>query len=167
MADQLRNELLEDQVIIGERNYEQALDMVIARATRQLLIFDKDFSKGAYASLRRAEAIRDFLAKDRQNRLAIVLHDAGYFNAHCPRLRELLAIYSHAMTIYQTGEQARGATDSFVIADQQHYVRRFHIDHARFRFAFNDEETAGMLNSRFNELLETCSDSLTATRLGL
>ena len=65
MADQLRNELLEDQVIIGERNYEQALDMVIARATRQLLIFDKDFSKGAYASLRRAEAIRDFLAKDR------------------------------------------------------------------------------------------------------
>ena len=96
-----------------------------------------------------------------------MLHDAGYFNAHCPRLRELLAIYSHAMTIYQTGEQARGATDSFVIADQQHYVRRFHIDHARFRFAFNDEETAGMLNSRFNELLETCSDSLTATRLGL
>ena len=167
MAEPTASELVENQIITGERNYAQALDKVIASATRELLIYDADFSKGAYASRERYELLRDFLASGRQNRLVIVLHDTGDFTSHCPRIHELLAVYSHAMTVYQTGEQAKMAQDCFVIADQRHYLRRFHIDHARFKYALDDEDMANMLNSRFNELLEASSQSMAVTRLGL
>lgn len=161
------SELVENQIITGERNYEQALHKLIASATRELLIFDADFSKGAYASRERYELLRDFLTGSPTRRLVIVLHDTGYFTSHCPRIHELLAVYGHAMAVYQTGEQAKVAKDCFVIADQQHYLRRFHIDHARFKYALDDEDAANMLNSRFNQLLEASSKSVAVTRLGL
>ncbi len=45
------SELIADSVIVGERNYEAALDLVIAQAENALLIFDQNFEKGGYASL--------------------------------------------------------------------------------------------------------------------
>lgn len=167
MADHEMTDLIPDEILLGERNYEAALDLVIGSAERELLIFDEDFSKGGYASVRRFELMRDFLAKGRQNRLVIVLHDTAYFAAHCPRLCELLVTYSHVMTVYETNSQAKVAKDCFVIADQAHYLRRFHVDQARFRFAFNDADTVHMLNMRFDELLEATSQSISATVLGL
>lgn len=167
MAEPTARELMENQIITGERNYEQALDNVIASAKRELLIFDADFCKGAYNSRARYALLRDFLASGRHNRLAIVLHETGYFTSHCSLIHELLAVYGHAMTVYETGEQAKAARDCFVVADRKHYLRRFHIDHARFKYALDDKDTANMLNCRFNELLEASSQSMAATRLGL
>jgi hypothetical protein len=167
MVEDTQHVLPEDQVLTGERAYEQALDLVIASAERELLIFDEDLSQGAYASLERYELIREFLAKNRHNRLVFVLQDTHFFTTRCPRLYELLSVYGHAMTVYETDEQAKAARDCFVLADQKHYLRRFHIDHARFRYAFNDENTANMLNLRFAELLEASSRTISASRLGL
>lgn len=167
MAELISSELTENQIVNGERNYEQALNNVIGRATRELLIFDEDFSKGGYASRERYELLRKFLVNGRHRRLVIILHETDYFITRCPRLYELLSVYSHTMTVYQTGEQAKVARDCFIIADQKHYLHRFHTDHARFKYALNDEDSARMLNSRFNELLEASSSSVTTTRLGL
>ena len=160
-------ELTEDTILTGERNYESALDIVFSLAERELLVFDQDLSLGAYASFRRYELIRAFLAKDPHNRLTLVLHDAAYFSTRCPRLHDLLAIYGHAMAVYETSDQAKAAADCFVLVDGKHYVRRFHTDHARFRYALNDSETTRLLSLRFDELLEASSKSVTATRLGL
>lgn len=167
MAEPLPDAPAENEILIGERNYEAALDIVIASAVRELLIFDEDFSRGAYNSLRRYELLRDFLAGNSNNRLTIILHESAYFTAHCPRLNDLLTVYSHAMTIYVTSEQAKVARDCIVIADQKHYLRRFHVEQARFRYALNDADTASMLNSRFSELLEASNQTVTATKLGL
>lgn len=160
-------ELIENEVLTGEQNYEVALNQLIQKAERELLIFDQDFSKGSYSSLKRFELIRDFLAKDHQNNLVIVLQDAGYFTTKCPRLFQLLVTYSHAMTVYQANDNAKVAKDTFVIADQRHYLRRFHIDQARFKYAFDDIETISMLNMRFNELLQETSHTISMTVLGL
>jgi len=161
------SELIENQVVTGERNYESALDIVIQRAERELLIFDQDISKGAYGSLKRFELIRDFLARGREVKLILVMHNTDYFTTQCPRLYELLGIYGHVMTVYQTSEQARVAKDTFVIADNKHYVRRLHIDQARFKYALDDVETAAMLNMRFDELLQETSHTISVTALGL
>ncbi|MGZ8250840.1 MAG: DUF7931 domain-containing protein [Methylophilaceae bacterium] len=160
-------ELIENAVLTGEKNYEAALNQLIQKAERELLIFDQDFGKGGYASLKRFELIRDFLAKDRQNRLVIVLQDAGYFTTQCPRLFQLLVTYSHVMTVYQANDNAKVAKDNFVIADQRHYLRRFHIDQARFKYAFDDIEAVNMLNMRFDELLQETSHTISITALGL
>jgi len=155
------------EVILGERNYEASLDLVIARAERELLIFDQDFSRGAYGGAGRYECIRDFLANKPHARLVIILQDASRFQAGCPRLFSLLQLYSHAMTVYQANEQVQSAKDTFVLADQAHYVRRFHIDQARFKYNFQDTETAGMLKMRFDELLQATSHTVSISTIGL
>lgn len=159
--------LAQNEILIGERDYEQALDIVIAGAERELLIFDQDFSKGAYASAARYDVLRDFLAKDSRNRVTVVLQDAGYFATRCPRLQALLATYGHAMSVHETGAEAKAVRDCFVVADGRHYLRRFHIDQARFKYALDDDASAQLLQARFEELLQAAADKIAATRLGL
>ncbi|OAM52564.1 hypothetical protein A7981_03610 [Methylovorus sp. MM2] len=166
MAEE-KPELVPDEIILGEANYREALNLVIASAESELLIFDEDLSKGDYASLKRFELIRDFLSKGSTTKLIIILHDTAYFTSRCPRLFALLQTYGHLMSVYQTTEQAKVAKDIFIIADQKHYLRRFHVDQARFKYAFDDEKTANMLNMRFDELREWTGEAVSPTTLGL
>jgi hypothetical protein len=54
-----------------------------------------------------------------------------------------------------------------MIADKRHYLRRFHIDQARFKYAFDDEIESANLSMRFGELLEETTEAVSATKLGL
>ena len=161
------SDLKSNQVVIGERNYEEALNIVIAQAKNELLIFDADLSRGGYNSQKRFDLINQFLAKQPQNRLTIVLLDAQYFIQYCSRLFGLLENYSHLMTVYRTNDTAKIAQDCFVIADKQHYIRRFNKDQARFKFALDDEDMSAQLSIRFNELLEETTESISYSQLGL
>ena len=154
-------------VLMGERDYAKALDLVIAEASNNLLIFDQDFSKGDYASLHRFSLIQAFLNKSEQSKLAIILQNTAFFRENCPRLFDLLTIYGHKMTVYETNDLAKVAKDCFVIADNQHYCRRFHIDQARFKYALHDVETSAGLLLRYEELLAETREAISVTKLGL
>jgi hypothetical protein len=156
-----------DTIILGERHYEAALALVIAKAMNELLIFDQDFTHGDYADIERFNLLRDFLSKNSLSKLTIILQSAEHFVNNCPRLYSLLKLYSHKMTVYETNDVAKIAKDCFVIADKQHYCRRFHIDQARFKYAFDDETEAANLQTRFDELLDETSEAVSATKLGL
>jgi hypothetical protein len=160
-------ELIPDNIILGERNYEAALDLIIAEASSELLIFDQDFLKGGYANPKRLELLHAFLSNDPLSKLTIILQDTPHFINHCPKIFELLKLFGHKMTIYETNDSAKVAKDCFVIADKCHYLRRFHIDQARFKYAFKDEEMVANLLMRFNELLEETADVVSVTKLGL
>jgi hypothetical protein len=160
-------ELAPNTIILGERNYEAALDLVIAQAENELLIFDQDFVRGDYASSKRFELLFAFLSKDNVSKLTIILQNTEYFIQHCPRLFELLKNYSHKMVVYETNDNAKVAKDCFVIADKQHYLRRFHIDQARFKYSLNDIEECANLSMRFDELLDETAEAVSATKLGL
>ncbi len=160
-------ELKPNAIILGERNYEAALELVIARATNELLIFDQNFTLGDYTSIKRFYSIQHFLSTNPLSKLTIILHDAQHFIHHCPRLFELLRLYGHKMAVYTTNDAAKVAMDCFVIADKRHYLRRFHIDQARFKFAFDDEIESANLLTRFNELLEETTETVSVTKLGL
>ena len=80
---------------------------------------------------------------------------------------DLLTIYGHKMTVYETNSSAKHAKDCFVLADDKNYIKRIHIDQARFRYGLDDLATASLLTTRFKELLEATQDVVTITRLGL
>lgn len=161
------SELISNQVVLGERNYEEAINLVIARAETELLIFDADFCRGGYNSAKRFELLKAFLSKTTPNKLTIVLLDADYFNQYCPRLFNLLENYSHLMSVYKTNQAAKIAQDCFVIADKRHVIRRFNKDQARFKFMLDDEVVANQLNMRFNELLQETTEKISHQQLGL
>ena len=160
-------ELQTNTVMLGERNYEAALALVIAAAQNELLIFDQDLSHGDYASLQRIELIQQFLSKAPLSKLTIIVQNSEFFVHKCPKLFGLLKRYGHKMTVYETNDTAKIAKDCFVIADKRHYVRRFHIDQARFKYALNDAEECANLNMRFDELMDETVDAVSATKLGL
>ena len=153
--------------LAGESDYEQALDEVIGLARRSLHLFDTDLKVGGYASQKRFEALRDFLLRDRGNRLVIVLHEVDFLTARCPRLMTLLRTHSHGISIHKTHEHARVASDPFIVADEAHYVHRFHSDDARSLLALHDHAGARQLEERFGQLLEASHPAVFATTLGL
>lgn len=159
--------LTPNTILLGERLYAQAIDLVIQQAQKTLLVFDQDFSHGDYASIARHQSLQQFLSRDAHTQLTIILHQSEFLTAHCPRLLELLSTYGHKMTVYLTNDSAKVAKDCFVIADDVHYVKRIHIDQARFKYAFDDAETCASLHMRFDELLEETSHTLSPTQLGL
>lgn len=161
------NELIPNSIILGERAYAAALDLVIAEAEQKLLIFDQDFSRGEYASNKRFNLLHKYLNKSPHNQLSIILQEIDFFLTQCPRLYDLLSKYGHKMTVYETNSHAKVAKDCFVLADGKSYIRRFHIDQARFKFMLNDSETTASLANRFDELLQETSHTVSATKLGL
>ena len=162
-----KTELTPNTIILGERNYATALDSVIAQAKSELLIFDQDFERGDYTNLKRFELLFDFLSKNSLSKLTIILQNTEHFIQHCPRLFELLTLYSHKMAVFATNDNAKVAKDCFVIADKQHYVRRFHIDQARFKYALDDVDECANLKIRFEELMEETTEAISSTKLGL
>lgn len=154
-------------MLSGERDYEAAIDQVIEAAQTTLHIFDIDMAASGYGSRKRAEALQTFLRKSSKNRLLIVLHDTDRLTVNCPRLLNLLRIHSHSIAINKTLEHARVANDPCVLADEMHYVHRFHRDSARALLAFNDPLGARPLKGRFEQLLEASQPAVFATTLGL
>lgn len=151
----------------GEVAYQHAIDEVVARACVTLHVFDPDLASGGYGSVQRHALLRDFLMRSRNNRLEIALHETDYVTGRCPRLMNLLQLHSHQMTIYKTEEHARIASDPFVIADEIHYVHRFHAEGARFLVAMDDISGAAQLEERFRQIREASHPAVFATTLGL
>ncbi len=159
--------LIPNQLIVGERLYAEAINIVLANAQHDLLIFDQDLSHGDFSSLQKHDLLQQFLSKNVNSRLTIILQDTSFFHDKCLRLFNLLNVYRHKMTVYETNQSVKHSKDCFVLADDQHYVKRIHIDQARFKYGLNDLESAGLLNTRFKELLEATQDTVTITKLGL
>jgi hypothetical protein len=154
-------------MLSSEKDYEAAIDQVIAVAQDVLHIFDTNLDRGGYGSLGRYEALNGFLRRSSKNRLVIVLHDTDHIGAYCPRILNLLRTHGHAMEIHKTEEHARIAQDPFIVADELHYVHRFHRDQPRSLLALNDPVGARQMEGRFQQLLEASYPAVFATTLGL
>ncbi|MBU0592298.1 MAG: hypothetical protein ABIG70_15255 [Pseudomonadota bacterium] len=151
----------------GPLEYEQAINTIIQQASHQLRIFDYDLRNEGYNSLQRFELLQNFLLASRSNLLIIVLHDTRYLTSECPRMMNLIRQFSHAISVYQTTAEARIASDPFIIADDAHFLHRFHYDHPRAALSLNDKDAALDLIRRFNEILELSEPAASPTTLGL
>lgn len=159
--------LTENQILVGEALYAKAVNMILASAEQELLIFDQDLCHGDFCTLANSMLLQQFLSKNPTSRLTIILQNINNFQEKCPRIINLLNVYGHKMTIHETNLSVKNIKDCFVIADSKHYVNRIHIDQARFKYATYDTEKVSSLKIRFNEILGNTHDSLTITKLGL
>lgn len=156
-----------NKIIVGEQLYSEAINMVLTRAQHQLLIFDQDLSRGNFASLEKSVLFKNFLTTNIASQLTIILHDASFLQNKCPRLLNLLEVYGHKMRVYITNSSVKHAKDCFILVDGEHYIKRIHIDQARFKYAFDDLHTVEALNNRFTELQDATAESVTLKPLGL
>lgn len=151
----------------GVADYIAALDTVCSSAQHTLNIFEKDFSDIGFNSEARFDTLRHFLLGSMNNRLQLLAHDPQHLIRFCPRMMMLLKEFSHSMSIYQTPPHMKNVTEPFAVADNAHYVRRYHFDDTRGLLARNDPEGARLLNSRFHEMWQSSHSGATPTRLGL
>ncbi|HSI38134.1 MAG TPA: hypothetical protein VK946_03590 [Methylotenera sp.] len=159
--------LVQNEILVGERLYADAINIILANAHHELLIFDQDLMHGDFTSIQKYELLREFLSKNINSQLTIILQNTTFFQEKCPRLVSLLSVYGHKMIVYETNDSAKHAKDCFVLADDKHYIKRIHIDQARFKYALDDPTSVDVLNLRFNELLEATHNMVSITKLGL
>lgn len=157
----------EHRPLLGRQEYTEALDQLIGLATRTLRIFDRNLEGAGYETLARAEALKNFLATDRANRLQLAVHDVSFLTQSCPRLVSLLKYYGHAIEIRETMDEAKGVYDPFAIADETHYLHRFHYQQNRAELALDDPAGSQALIRRFEEIWLTSVPAAPATTLGI
>lgn len=158
---------LEHTKLDGINDYKAALDSLCGLAQHELYIFEKNYDGLGYNSEARYQTLRHFLLTNPNNRLYVLAHDVRYLATQCARMTMLLRQFGHGMHIYQTPKHLQHLTEPFAVADDSHYVRRFHFDDSRGIFARNDPEQARALKSRFLEMWASAHPAAPATTLGL
>lgn len=151
----------------GRIEYQQALDTVIDCARHTIRIFDYDLREGGFNTPQRYERLKRFLLSSAQNRLLLVLHQVDYIERECPRMRNLLREHSEAVLIHQTQAEARVATDPLLIADEAHYVHRFHYAQPRLEQVLHDPTLTQPFLLRFAEIWQASTLAVAATTIGL
>lgn len=151
----------------GIADYTEALDALCKLVQRNLYLFDKDFDGLGFDTGARFEILRRFLVANPIHRLFVLAHDTRYLSTLCPRMMMLLQQFGSSMSIYQTPKNLQQITEPFAVADDSHYVRRFHFDDPRGIFAQHDPENARALKSRFMEMWSTSHPGVSSVKLGL
>lgn len=151
----------------GISDYAAALDTLCGLAQHNLYFFDKSFEGTGFNSEARYETLRRFLLGNSANRLYILVHDTRYLATQCARMTMLLQQFGHGMFIFQTPKNLQHLTEPFSVADDDHYVRRFHFDDTRGILAQYDPSAAMALKSRYLEMWSSSHPAVAATTLGL
>jgi hypothetical protein len=150
----------------GAREYEELIDALIPQTQRAIRVFDNGLSR-AWNSPQRCEALRRFLLASRVNRVFIVVHDAEPIERECPRVVDLVRLFSGAIRIHETLRAAKHVYDPFVVFDASHYVHRFHYRHLRAAHGANDVIGAQQLLDRHAEIWEASALAVNAGTSGL
>lgn len=163
----MSDDTLQHTKLDGIADYTAALDTLCKLAQHNLYLFDKNYDGLGFNTEARYATLRSFLLASPANRLFVLAHDMHYLSTLCPRMMLLLRQFGSSMFIHQTPKHLQQITEPFAIADDAHYVRRFHFDDPRGILAQHDPENARALKSRFMEIWSASQPSISATKLGL
>ena len=139
-------------LLSSEGEYLQACDTVLARAEREILIFDRDLAALRLEDKARLEALAGFLQKDALRRIRLVVHDPVPLERNMPRLTQLIVRFLHAIDVRQSPDNLRHLADAHLLADEDHGVRRFHFDQPRSALILDDRAYIHPWRQRFEEL---------------
>ena len=150
-----------------EETFQQAVDRLLEQPGRELRVFDPDLSGLRLNLPERISRLQRFLTVSRTRRIYIAIHDTDYISKYCPRMRDLLARYAHAIQIQQTDEEIREIQDAFLVLDANHYVRRPVARFWRGAIGIGDESEALAMRARFFEIWAASYPAVSPTTLGL
>jgi hypothetical protein len=154
-------------LLTGEADYRRACDTILARAERELLIFDRDLAALRLNEKARLDALTGFLQADDLRRIRIVLHAPERVERDAPRLMRLFFRFSHVIELRQSPDNLRHLADTHVLADDCHGVRRFHVDQPRSALILGDPAYISPWRQRFEELWTLAQPCLRINTTGL
>lgn len=158
---------LQHTVLDGTADYIAALDTLCGLAQHSLYIFEKDFDGFGFNASARYATLRSFLLARPTNCLHLLAHDTRKIEHNCSRLMILLRQFSHGMHIHATPQHLQHLSEPFAVADDLHYVRRFHFNDPRGILAQHDAQGARALKARFKEMWAASCPAISPTKLGL
>ncbi|MBL8483314.1 MAG: hypothetical protein JNJ60_14035 [Rhodocyclaceae bacterium] len=147
-------------------DYERGILATVARAQRELRIFDPDLQATGLESRAGAAALEQFLRRPNAS-LRIVLQNCITLQTQSPRTMNLLRLYAHCFTIRRAPADLRHLTDCFILADAVHGIMRIHADHMRGKQFIDLPERVEPLVQRFDELWGLSEAGVGGTTLGL
>ena len=150
-----------------EAQFQAAIERLLRQEGRELRVFDSTLSALKLNSPERIELFRAFLAGSRNRRIYMVAHNTDHVAYHCPRMMNLLSLYSHAVQINRTEAEIRHLEDSFLVLDRNHYVRRPVGRFYRGAAGFHDEAEGLSMRSRFQEIWTASSPAVSSSTSGL
>lgn len=156
-----------EQRFASEAEYRAAIDAVIARATRELRVFDHDLERMRLDDKARADALTEFLATSPARRLLVVVHESRFVQARAARLQALVRRFPNAVDIRESAAELKRVAECFVLADTAHGAVRFHRDHARGKLLIDAPGAVRLYLQHFDELWESATPCVSATTLGL
>lgn len=149
---------------------EQARDAiagVFQLAQRQLLLF-APFLEAHYFNTARVEAlIGEFIGRQRDNQLRVLVEDARQALLDNARLTKLAHRLPDCVHIRQVGESHRGLRELFVVADHSGYFHQPQIERADSVTSTHATRTAVQLARRFEQMWEQSEPVEYLSRLGL
>ena len=154
-------------LLTSEAEYRHACDAVLARAQREILIFDRDLAALRLDEKARLEALANFLKKDGLGRIRVVVHDPTHLERNSPRLLQLIANFLHVIDVRQSPDNLRHLADTHLLVDEDHGVRRFHVDQPRSALILDDRAYLHPWRKRFEELWQLSLPCLRITTTGL
>ena len=154
-------------LLTSRGDYLSAADQLLARAQRELKVFDPALEELRLEHSTRIEMLNTFLLRSPANRLYIALHDVEHVKRHCPRLMRLLTTFSASMFIHSTQDDAARVQDCFVLADHDSFVRRPVAAQPRGVFVTDDAHEASVMRKRFDEIWNGSTPAVSATVSGL
>ena len=163
----MNDEALQHTKLDGIADYAAALDTVCQMAQHNLYLFENDFDGLGFNSEVRYEVLRHFLLSNPAHRLFVLAHNTHYLSTRCPRMMMLLSQFGTGMSIRQTPKSLQHLTEPFAVADEEHYVRRFHFDDPRGILAKYDPSSALILKARFLEMWGAAHQIISPSKLGL
>lgn len=155
------------EVMTTWQDYDTALDRVLDRVQRQIVIFDRDLERLSLDRPDRISKLRRLVLQLGENRMRIVVRDDSRVLTRHPRLVKLLAEGSDRFFLRRVVDSLAHLNDSLVIADNNVALVRFHDDHARCRLIEDDAEAVLPYLNRCEEIWQEGGTPISPRRLGL
>lgn len=148
-------------------DYQAAIDQLLAMPCRKLCIYDEDLVKIRLDDRKRLAVLEQLLQSAAPGSIRIALRSAEAFRRTQTHLIQLLAPYSHVITIQETSPQLNNLRDSMIILDDQHGLIRFDREQARSKLLINESDELRPYLQRFEEIWKEPGDIISSTSLGL
>lgn len=157
----------ERTLITTRREYVDAVGRIVGLARHEIRIFDPDLADLGLNNEEAARLLHRFFIRGRTQRLFIAVHDTDFVARRAPHLMRLLGTFSGNMLIHKTQGDAARVQDCFVLADEEHFVRRRVAQQARGAVYLNDPKEARGMRERFDEIWESSHLAVSASTVGL
>jgi hypothetical protein len=157
----------ERTLLATKSDYLEGFNRLLGLVRRELRIFDPDLSELDMNSTRRIETLTRFLRQDRAHVVHFALHDVQHVTQRCPRLIALMGSYTAGIRIFRTQGDAAKVQDCFVLADDDHLVRRPVTTQPRGVLVINDPKDCQPMRDRFDEIWESSVPEVSVNTTGL